>query len=566
MLRSLYIENIAVAKRLNLEFDPEFTVLTGETGAGKSVLIESLGLLCGGKSQREMIRTGEDRAMVSAVFSGIAPQPILSAEGIEPDENGEIEIQRVLTADGRSSVKVNRRSVPLSLLKEIGPALLSIQSQNESRNLLDKKFHLAVLDEYAKAAPYLAEYAAEYEKYTALRASLEELRDSLRQKNMLSDILKYQLKEIDAAKLSDPDEDEKLRALRLKLKNIERIQKYSSFVYHALAQNEKGTSAAVLLQKAAAALRQLSDVMPEAEQLAARLDNYRYEIADIGETAYTLMDDSDVTDPEAQLNSIETRLNQIERLKRKYGETIAKIIAFRQDCADKLTALTTGEERIAEIECEIESVKRVLSKKAAALSDVRREAAEQISREVCAVLAYLDMPKVRFIVEVCRQFDAGGAEVFCPHGSDDVTFLIATNPGEPPMPLGKIASGGEMSRVMLALRSVMNEQSGAATVVFDEIDAGVSGGTSEKIGIKLKEIAKDAQVLCVTHSPQIAALADAHMRISKTVTGGRAESTVEVLTDDGRVAEIARIIGGISVTDTQRDAAREMISNNTSNK
>ncbi len=566
MLRSLYIENIAVAKQVNLEFEAGFTVLTGETGAGKSVLIDSLALLCGGKAQREMIRTGEDRAMVSAVFSGVVPQPVLAAEGIAPDENGEIEIQRMLTADGRSSVKVNRRSVPLSLLKEIGPALLSIQSQNESRNLLDKKFHLTVLDEYAKAAPYLSAYAAEYEKYTAYRASLEELRDSLRQKNMLSDILKYQLKEIEAAKLSDPEEDEKLRALRVKLKNVERIQKYSGFVYHALAQNDKGASAAVLLQKSAAALRQLADVMPQAEQLAARLDNYRYEIADIGETAYALMDDSDVSDPEAQLNTIETRLSQIERLKRKYGETIAEIIAFRQDCAAKLTALTTGEERITEIEADIEAVKRVLTKKAAALSEVRRAAAEQISKEVCATLAYLDMPKVRFIVEVCRQFDAGGAEIFGPYGSDDVAFLIATNPGEPPMPLGKVASGGEMARVMLALRGVMNEQSGAATVVFDEIDAGVSGGTSEKIGIKLKEIAKGVQVLCVTHSPQIAALADTHMRISKSVSDGRAESAVEVLSDDGRVAEIARIIGGISVTDTQRDAAREMISNNTSEK
>lgn len=566
MLRSLYIENIAVAKKINLEFESGFTVLTGETGAGKSVLIDSLALLCGSKSQREMIRAGEERAMVSAVFSGVSPLSVLSAAGIEPDENGEMEIQRVLTADGRSSVKVNRRSIPLSLLKEIGPALLSIQSQNEARNLLDKKFYLTVLDEYARATSHLSEYNEEYEKYTAKRASLEELRDSLRQKNMLSDILKYQLKEIDAAKLSDPDEDEKLRALRLKLKNIERIQKYSGFVYHALAQSEKGASAAVLLQKSAAALRQLADVMPEAEQLAARLDNYRYEIADIGETVYSLVDDGDVSNPEAQLNTIETRLSQIERLKRKYGETIAEIIAFRQDCVSKLTALTTGEDRIAELEAEIELIRRRLAQKAAALSEVRRTAAEQISREVCTTLAYLDMPKVRFLVEVCRQFDAGGAEIFGPHGSDDVSFLIATNPGEPPMPLSKITSGGEMSRIMLALRGVMNEQSGASTVVFDEIDAGVSGGTSEKIGIKLKEISKGVQVLCVTHSPQIAALADTHMRISKSVSDGRAESAVEVLTDDGRVAEIARIIGGISVTDTQRDAAREMIQNNTSEK
>lgn len=566
MLRSLYIENIAVARRINLDFESGFTVLTGETGAGKSVMIDSIALITGGKSQREMIRSGEEKAAVSAVFGGITAMPLLSEAGIEPDENGEIEIQRVLSADGRSSVKINRRTVPLSVLKEIGPALISIQSQSESRNLLDKAFHLEMLDEYADTAPLLADYAVDYGKLTELRSSLDALKDSLRQKNMLTDILKYQLKEIDAAKLSDPNEDEKLSALRVKIKNIERIQKYSGFVYHALAQNEKGVSAAVLLQKSAAALRQLADVMPEAEELAARLDSYRFEIADIGETAYALVDDSEITNPEAQLNAIESRLSQIERLKRKYGETIADILAFRQESAKKLAELSSGEERIADIESAIETLRYAMSKKTAAISEKRRSAAEKLSGEVCDALAYLDMPKVRFVAEVRRQFDAGGSEQFGSRGSDDVTFLIATNPGEPPMPLGKIASGGEMSRVLLALRSVMNTKSGAGTVVFDEIDAGVSGSTSEKIGIKLKEISASAQVICVTHSPQIAALADSHLKISKSVADGRAESAVEVLDADGRVAEIARIIGGISVTDTQRDAAREMINGNPTNE
>ena len=561
MLRSLYIENIAVARQLNVDLSPGFTVITGETGAGKSVMIECLALITGGKSQREMIRTGAERAVVSAVFSDVVLPDSLRDAGMETDENGELEICRTLTLDGRSAVKINRRSVPLSVLKELGASLVSIQSQSETRNLLDKSFHLDMLDEYAGTENLLREYAVPYGEWQELTASAQALRESLQQKNMLTDILKYQIKEIDAARLSAPDEDEKLTAMRAKIKNIERIAKYSSFVYRALTQSEKGATASVLLQKSSAALRQLADVMPEAEELAARLDNYRYEIEDIGESARALMDDGDVRDPEKQLNQIEARLSLIERLKRKYGNTIADILAFRRDAAEKLADLESGDEKLSEIEDRIRDVRVRLSRKAAEITQARRTAAEVISRSVCYTLSYLDMPKVRFLVDIQKVY-AGGEEQFGPRGSDDVTFMIATNPGEPPMPLAKIASGGEMSRVMLALRSVMNTKSGANTVVFDEIDAGVSGGTSEKIGIKLKEMAGGTQTLCITHSPQIAALADTHLRIRKKVTDGRAESEIEELDENGRVSEIARIIGGVSVTDTQRDAAREMIENN----
>ncbi len=561
MLRSLYIENIAVARQLNVDFSPGFTVITGETGAGKSVMIDCLALITGGKSQREMIRTGAERAVVSAVFSDVVLPDSLRDAGIEADENGELEICRTLTPDGRSTVKINRRSVPLSVLKELGASLVSIQSQSETRNLLDKSFHLDMLDEYAGTENLLREYAVPYGEWQELTASAQALRESLQQKNMLTDILKYQIKEIDAARLSAPDEDEKLTAMRAKIKNIERIAKYSTFVYRALTQSEKGATASVLLQKSSAALRQLADVMPEAEELAARLDNYRYEIEDIGESARALMDDGDVRDPEKQLNQIEARLSLIERLKRKYGNTISDILAFRREAGEKLADLESGDEKLSEIEDRIRDVRLRLSRSAAEITQARRTAAEVISRSVCDTLSYLDMPKVRFLVDIQKVY-AGGEEQFGPRGSDDVTFMIATNPGEPPMPLAKIASGGEMSRVMLALRSVMNTKSGANTVVFDEIDAGVSGGTSEKIGIKLKEMAGGTQTLCITHSPQIAALADTHLRIRKKVVDGRAESEIEELDENGRVSEIARIIGGVSVTDTQRDAAREMIENN----
>lgn len=558
MLRSLYIENVAVARQISLDLDGGFTVMTGETGAGKSVMIDCLALITGGKAQREMIRSGTERAVVAAIFSDIPENPVLREAGVTADENGELEIVRTLTADGRSTVKINRRTVPLALLRELGAYLISIQSQSEARNLLDKSFHMDMLDEYADVAKELDEYAAPYARLNELSAAAQSLRESLREKNMLTDILKYQIKEIDAARLNDPEEEDKLVASRTKIKDIERIARYSTFVYRALAQSEKGASASVLLQKSAAALRQLSDVMPEAEEMALRLDNYRYEIEDIGESARALTDGADVENPEKQLNAIEARLSLIERLRRKYGSTVAEIRQFRAEAAARLADLESGDEKLSEIEGEIAQTRKILSERAAAISEKRRRAAEKLSREVCETLAYLDMPKVRFITEVRTVF-SGGAEQFFSRGSDDVTFMIATNPGEPPMPLGKIASGGEMSRVMLALRSVLNTQSGAATVVFDEIDAGVSGGTSEKIGLKLKDISAATQVLCVTHSPQIASLADHHMRIRKVETDGRAESEITELDADGRVAEIARIIGGIDVTQMQRDTAREML-------
>ena len=532
--------------------------MTGETGAGKSVMIDCLGMITGGKSQREMIRSGEERAMVSAVFSLCRDIPALTEAGIEPDENGEMEIVRTLTADGRSAVKINRRTVPLSLLREIGPYLISIQSQSEARNLLDKSFHMDMLDEFAHTERKIAEYAPLYAELGERTEAAQALRKSLQDKNMLVDILRYQIKEIDAAKLGDPGEEEKLLAARTKIRDMERIAKYANFVYRALNQNEKGNSASVLLQKSAAALRQLADVLPEAEEMAVKLENYRYELEDIGESALSLTDNSGMENPEKQLNAIESRLSLIERLRRKYGSTIEEIKAFRADAASRLAELESGDEKLSEYEHEIEKLRRRMSEKAAAISALRRDAAEKLSEAVCSTLAYLDMPKVRFVTDVHTVYTAG-AEQFGPRGSDDVTFMIATNPGEPPMPLGKIASGGEMSRVMLALRSVLNSQSGAATVVFDEIDAGVSGGTSEKIGLKLKEISASAQVLCVTHSPQIASLADQHLRIRKKETEGRAESEITELDAEGRVAEIARIIGGIDVTETQREAAREMI-------
>lgn len=559
MLKSLYIENVAVAKQLSVDFGSGFSVITGETGAGKSILIDCLEALAGAKIGREMIRSGESKATVSAVFSELDDKADALAElGAEPDENGELTVTRTFTADGKGSVKVNMRPVAQSALREIGSLLISINSQGESKELLDKSAVLGMIDAYADNEGLLGEYGEIYGELVALRNEAAELKESVKDKTMMTDILKYQINEIESAKLSDPEEEEKLGRMRAKLKGIEQISKNSSLVYRALAQSDKA-SASYLISRAAAAIRQLSDVMEDADDVAAKLDGYRYEIEDIAERVHDLVDDDDMANPEEKLNTVEKRLSQIERLKRKYGGSIAEMIAFRDDAKKKLSDLDLGDVRIAELEKEYAKKRDEAMKIADRLNERRTEAAKKFTSEVLDTLVFLDMPKVRFVVDIASFHAENGMKKLSPKGYDDVDFLISANPGEPPQPISKVASGGELSRVMLAVKSIMSKQAGAGTVIFDEIDAGVSGATAERIGIKLCSIANGAQVISVTHSPQIASLADTHYLIKKRVKDGRSESSIIQLDEDGRIDEISRIIGGVDITKKQIDAAREMI-------
>ncbi len=561
MLKSLYIENIAVAKRLNIDFAEGFSVLTGETGAGKSIIIDSLAALAGAKMSRDMIRSGEAKATVSAVFGGLeGHSAVLAAAGIECDENGELAVTRTLTADGKNNVKVNMRTVPLATLREIGPVLVSINSQHDSQMLLDPGTLIEMLDAYSDNGALLEAYSAEYEKLTALKNEAMALRESVKDKTMMTDILKYQINEISSAKLSAPDEDERLERMRTKLKGIEQITKHSSLVYRALAQSDKA-SASYLIARAAQSVRQLGDVMEDAEELASRLDGYRYEIEDIAERVHDIVDSEDMENPEEKLDGIEKRLSLIDKLKKKYGATIPEILMFLAEAQRKLSDLESGDLRIAELEKEYAKQREAAMAIADKLSEARRAAAERLSAEVLDTLVFLDMPKVRFIIDITALRHDNKVKKLNSRGYDDVDFLLSANPGEPPQSISKVASGGELSRVMLALKSVMSRETGAGTVIFDEIDAGVSGATAEKIGVKLKEIATTTQVISVTHSPQIASLADTHYLIKKTVIDGRSESSVTELDDDGRVAEISRIIGGVDITEKQMDAAKEMINN-----
>lgn len=563
MLWNLYIENIAVAKQLEINFREGFTVITGQTGAGKSIIIDSLLLLCGAKNGRELIRSGESRAQVSAIFSGLEKyHDSLDTFGCPPDENGEIQITRILSSDGRGTAKINRKTVPLSMLKEVSELLLGIQTQSERNDFADKSTYAALLDSFADNEAERAEYNERYAELSAVRDDISALKEAMSQREMMLDILRYQKKEIESAKLSADDEEERLIRLRTKLKSLERVSKYAGIVSKALTNSEKGATAAYLLERAETALSQLSDVVEGAEEMAAKLAGFRYEIIDIAERVHDAVNDDDLVNPAEKLRQIESRLSLLEKLEKKYGATIAEIKEKKNEITAKISDLEEGDIKLTELEKKLEEKAVLCAESAEKICVKRKAAAEILAHEVISSLQFLDMPKVRFRIAVTPQRDASGAYIFRPDGADDVDFLISVNIGEEMQSLGKVSSGGELSRITLAVKTALAGKNDAGTLIFDEIDAGVSGGTSERIGIMLNRLAESVQIISVTHSPQIASIAGCHMLIQKKESDGRTESSVREITGDERVAEIARIIGGISVTEKQTAAAREMLSKN----
>ncbi len=551
MIESLHIENIAVIKSLDLDFGEGLTVLSGETGAGKSIIMDSLGLLLGGRAEKELIRTGETRAEVSAVFSHLSEQTValLSELGFESDDDS-IMLSRTMTQSS-SSARLNGRAIPLSMLREIAGSLFNIHGQNDNQQLLDPKNHILLLDAYADCVAEREAYGTVYREILHKRTEIDGLRRDAKEQNRLSEILRYQIADIDAGKLKI-GEEEALTELTKKLRSVEQITKCITLVEKALKGGEKGKGAIYLTDRSAEALSSILDALPEVESLVERLNNIRYELEDIAECAADL-DEFGGDDALEKLDRAEGRLSTIEKLKRKYGSSVEEILAFRQDAVEKLDAIEHAEDRIIELREELEKIEARAKEMANELTQKRREAAKGLIAKIRETLAFLDMPKVRF--EVGRKPTAD----FSAYGCDEIEFLIATNAGEPLMPMAKIASGGELARIMLSIKNVLNECDGVNTVIFDEIDTGISGKTSRKVGIKLKEIGRSAQVLCVTHSAQIASLATHHLYISKKEIDGRVQTELRELDEQGRVAEIARILGGIEVTEAQREAAREMI-------
>lgn len=563
MLRVLRIRNIAVAKDVELELGGGFSVLTGETGAGKSILLDGISLVLGGRISKDMIRSGESSATVSAIFSDVPHASGLLAEyGISTDSEGELEIVRTFSADGKSTSRINGRNVSVSALREIGERLISISSQSQSRMLGQKSEYLELLDAYSDTADELLRYSEAYAVYTDAKRELDELEASLRDRVMMTDILTYQLKEINDAKLSDPEEEEKLEKQRARLKDAEKITKHASVVVRALSHNEKGVTASYLIEKARSAVEGLANVLDGADELASKLESIRYEIIDVADQVEAVLD-PDMENPEKKLDRIESRLDKIAKLEKKYGADIPAILELRDQLAKKLDHLESGELAVKEQKKRLDDAYENARGIACVISEKRRDGAARLSEAVAASLKYLDIPKALFEIRVSPAYSSDGNEELSPLGYDDVSFMFTANSGQPMQELSRVASGGELSRAMLALKCELSAKQSVGTVIFDEIDTGVSGATSERIGQKLRTLSENVQVICVTHSPQVASLAASHYLITKHDLGNGAESCVHLLAPDERVTEIARIIGGVQVTSKQLQAAREMLEKST---
>ena len=556
MLEVLHIENIAVVKKIDIEFSAGMTVLTGETGAGKSIIVDSLNLISGARADKELIRNGEARAEVSALFSQLDGDTLQKIKdlGFE-SEDGSVLISRVFSASS-STARVNGAPITLAMLKKISALLFGIHGQNDNALLSEPKNHLNILDTYAGNKELRKAYTEKYERVSELRKKLKTLSDDLREQMRLSEVLKFQINDIDSVKLKSGEEDE-LEALVARLRGLEKINKSCALVNRAL-EGGKGMGAIYLVDRASAALDSISDSLPEAEALAARLNEVKYELEDIAASVSSMTEIDG--DPSIMLDKAEARLDAILKLKRKYGSTVEEIIAFRDDAKAKLDFIENADDIRVDIENELKQAESEAKKAAAMLTESRRRAAHGLTRKVCDSLAFLDMPKVKFEASLQPLDD------FSRLGCDNVEFLISANPGEPLLPMAKIASGGELARIMLSLKNEINICDGIDTVVFDEIDTGISGKTSRKVGMKLKEIGRTAQVICVTHSAQIASLADNHLFVSKKETNGRTESAVRALDNEERIGEIARILGGIEITKVQREAAEELLRDGTEYK
>ncbi len=557
MLLSLHIENIAVIKSVDFDFKAGFMVLTGETGAGKSIVIDSINLLLGSRAERELIRTGAESATVSGLFGELSEYTLtrLSERGITPDDDGLVLLQRTVSADGRSRIYLNGRSIALAVLRSIAPYLVTIHGQVDTASLIDSKNHIELLDVYAGCGETLEKYRESYKKLESVRREINDIRSRAQESERLREILKYQINDIDSVAPYENEEDE-LIDKKVKIKNSEKITKNSEFAYKALKGSEKG-SVSYLLDRSVTALSQISDVVPAFAEYSDRLREISYQVDDIAEEVYAVISDID-EDPTDTLNNIESRLDKIGKLKRKYGLTVADVLAFRERAASELDSIENSDVILKSLT----ATERELYKEALAFADElhnsRMSAKDALEASIKETLEFLDMPKVVFFLSV-KEKTAGEDKALGSDGYDDVEFYISANRGADAQPLSKIASGGELSRIMLALKSVIADKDGVPTVIYDEIDTGVSGKTARKIGIKMLSLSKTSQLFCVTHSAQVASLADVHFLIKKSDISGATETSVCELDYDGRVAELSRILGGIDITDSQRAAAVDML-------
>ncbi len=552
MLLSIYIENIALIKRLSLETSGGFCAFTGETGAGKSIIIDSLGLLCGARSDKEIIRTGENEALVEGIFTvDESVSALLKEMEIEPEEDGTVTITRKISRDGRSGAKINGRNVPLSRLKGAMSQLLSIHGQQDTQAFADSARQRDMLDSFADNAEILSAYRESYKAHKDIKGRLDALNENERDREYRTDMLKFRINELRSAGIK-VGEKEELLVERKRLANSEKIISRAGEAYGALYASDG--SAAETVNAALGSVSALEGIIPEAEGLAERLESIKYEIIDISDSLKEYLG-NDGENTERLLDECETRLELIKKLEAKYRVDADGFPALLEEWENELDINENSEEEKKKLEIMLEKAYSELVKRAEALTRSRRKAGKRLCERVTEELCELDMPNVQFEVQLTPKDYASD-------GGDETEFLISANKGELPKPMSKIASGGELSRIMLCLKCVFADSEAIGTLIFDEIDAGVSGRTSEKIGIRLKRAANGGktQVICVTHSAILAAKADAHYKISKQESDGRTETSVVLLDTESRRNEIARILGGLNISETVLKAADELLS------
>lgn len=551
MLSQLYVENVAVIEKISVDFHSGFSVLTGETGAGKSILIDSINAILGERTSREIVRTGAKSAFISAVFTEPGKHALSKLEelGYSPEDDASLMIQREITADGKSSCRINGRPATVSILREIGPMLINIHGQHESYGLLSPENHLAYLDSMGLPQNLAERYSAAFEEAKKIRRELDALNMDEAQKARQIDLLTYQIRELEEADLKEGEQEE-LDRQRSMYRNSEKIASAIAEAKGDLDGGEETEGAVSAVSTAAECIGRAEQYLPELHTLAERLQSISYDLEDCSSELHGY-DDQLEYDP-AELDAIEARLDTIYRLGLKYGGSVGKMLKFLADSKAELDKIQTSDETAVRLREQYKKSVAEAKKLALEISDWRKKSARSFSMQVKKELEFLNMPHVVF--EVMQERGALNSK-----GCDKVEFLISTNAGEPAKPIAKIASGGELSRIMLAVKTVLAGRDEVGTLIFDEVDTGVSGSAAQKIGLKLREVSESRQVVCVTHLAQIAALADTQYLIFKQVREGKTFTGVSELDEDGRRRELARIIGGAQITPLTLQNAGEML-------
>ena len=547
MLSVLHIENIAVIEQADIVFNQGFNVLTGETGAGKSIVIDAISAILGERAYRDMVRTGAAKASVRALFRQVPELPWFQENGVPYEE--ETLIQREIYLDGKNVCRVNGQLLSVSILRKLGLQLINIHGQRDSQQLFDEGYHLAYLDAFAGDEALLTDYEEKFQAVAALRREIQRLTMDEGEKLRRMESLKFQIEEISRAQLK-PGEDETLEARRKLLQNAEKLSDGLDEAVTGLYGDDDSDGATALLTRAERALSRLGRFDDSLEALHTRVADLMYQVQDVAEELRDRRADFAYSGEE--LESIESRLDVIHRLRRKYGVSCQDILDYLAKAQKELDEIEFADDEIARLKTKLQSAEQAAWEAALALRKARQAGAERLAARILEELRQLDMPRVQFQCQFTQT-------ELSPVGADAVAFYMSANVGEALKPMNKVASGGELARIMLALKNVLAQQDRVATLIFDEVDTGVSGRAAQKVAEKLRSVARNKQVLCVTHLPQIAALADTHLLLAKGEREGRTYTTVTPLDREGRKLELARIIGGASITETTLRSAEEML-------